>query len=112
MRRPPDKRTAPGASWGGDGSGSAKSKQQTDSETSPAAQVILDATDRANALITLWCEYRRLDHRVRLAQLRFELIGLDPDEQNALADEVAEWRCLVKAFAGEQELVDEERQAT
>ena len=100
MRRPPDKRTAPGASWGGGGSRSAKSKQQTDREPSPVVQAILEATDQADALITLWCEYRRLDHRVRLAQLRFELIGLDPDEQDLLANEVAEWGRLVKVFAG------------
>jgi hypothetical protein len=63
-------------------------------------------------LLALWREQRKLTNRVRLARLRFELIGLDPDEQDAIADEVAEWRCLVKAFAGEQELVDDERQAT
>jgi hypothetical protein len=27
------------------------------------------------------------------------LIGLDPDEQDAIADEVAEWGRLVRAFA-------------
>jgi len=101
MQRPPDKQTAPGVNRGGGGSGSAelKSKQQSDSELSFAVQAINDATERAEYLLALWREQRRLAHRVRLARLRFELIGLDPDEQEDLANEVAEWGQLVKAFA-------------
>jgi hypothetical protein len=100
MRRPPDNRTAPGTSWGGVGDGSAKLKikQQSDSEPSTVAQVLIEATERAEDLLALWREHRRLAHRVRLARLRFELVGLDPDEQAVIADEVAEWRRLVKAF--------------
>lgn len=60
---------------------------------------ILEATKRAEDLLALWREFRRLDHRVRMARLRFEHVGLDPDEQLAIVDEVAEWGCLVKAFA-------------
>ena len=60
---------------------------------------IIDATERAEDLLTLWRERRRLAHRVRLAWLRAELTGLDPDEQDLLEDEVAEFKRLVHAFA-------------
>jgi len=104
---PPDKQTAPGASRGGGGIGSAKLKnrQQSDSELPPAAQAIRDATERAEDLLALWREQRRLSHRVRLARLKFELIGLDPDEQDAIAAEVGAWKYLVGAFSESLESV-------
>ena len=104
MRRPPDKRTAPEASRGGDGSGSAelKSRQQSDSERSHAAQAIRDATGRAEDLLALWREQRRLSHRVRLARLKFELIGLDPE----IEAEVIAWKRLIEAFAHAERSVE------
>ena len=93
----PSARRQPGV--GGSGSAGLKSKRQSDSEPSPFAQAIIDATERAEDLLALWREHRRLAHRVRLARLKFELIGLDPAEKDAIADEVAEWGRLVKAFA-------------
>ena len=88
-------RRQPGVS----GSAGLKSLQQLDSERSSVAQAIIDATERAEDLFALWREHCGLAHRVRLARLKFELIGLDPDEQHALANEVAEWGRLVKVFA-------------
>lgn len=83
---------------GGSGSAELKSKQQSASELSPVPQLIIEATERAEDLLTLWREQRRLSHRVRLTRLKFELIGLDPAEQDAITEEVSQWRRLVKAF--------------
>jgi hypothetical protein len=101
MQRPPDKRIALETSQGGSDSGSAElaSKQKSDSETASTTKAIIDATERAEDLVALWREHRKLSHHVRLARIRFELIGLDPDQQNAIADEVAQWGLLVEAFA-------------
>ena len=44
-------------------------------------QAIIDATERADDLLALWREQRRIAHSVHLARLRFELVGLDPEEQ-------------------------------
>jgi hypothetical protein len=55
--------------------------------------------NRAEHLLTLWREQRRLAHRVCFARMRFELIGLDPDEQDCIAAEVAELTRLIKVFA-------------
>ena len=81
------------------GSAGLKTWQQLDRERSSVAQAIIGATERAEDLLALWREHRRLAHRVRLARLKFELIGLDPDEQDVLANEVAEWGRLVTVFA-------------
>jgi hypothetical protein len=35
---------------------------------------VIAATERAETLLLLWRELRRLDHRVRLARLKFEMI--------------------------------------
>jgi hypothetical protein len=60
---------------------------------------IIAATERAEDLLALWRECRRLGHRVRIARLKFDLIGLDPEEQDLLADEVRHWSLLVRALA-------------
>jgi hypothetical protein len=60
---------------------------------------IVAATECAEDLITLWREQRWLAHRVRLARLRFDLIGLDPDQQDEIEAEVAEWKRLVASYA-------------
>ena len=113
MQRPPDKQTAPEASRGDGGSGSAKLKsKQLVSETPPAAQAIIDAAERAEDLLALWQEHRRLSYRVRLARLKFELIGLDPDEQNDIEAEVIAWKRLIEVFAhGEKSVEMPERWA-
>ena len=67
--------------------------------TATGTEAIIEATERAEDLITLWREQRRLTHRVRLMRLKFELTGLDPEEQEAINDDVAEWGRLVSAFA-------------
>ena len=64
---------------------------------------IIDATERADDLLALWREQRRIAHRVHLARLRFELVGLDPEEQAVLTAEVGEWKRLVRAFADSRE---------
>jgi hypothetical protein len=40
-----------------------------------------------------------LQERIALARLRFELIGLDPEEQDHLVDEVQEFKRLCRAIA-------------
>lgn len=58
-----------------------------------------DAMQCADDLLALWREQRRLAHRAYLARLRAELIGVDVEEQELLAHEIAQWRQLVQAFA-------------
>jgi hypothetical protein len=60
---------------------------------------LVAATERAEDLLALSREHRRLQHRLRIAQLRFDLIGVDVDEQDALADEVALFRELCFGLA-------------
>lgn len=60
---------------------------------------IIEATERADDLLALWREQRRLSHRIRLAKMRFEMVGYDPDEVEGIAHEVANWKSLVRAFA-------------
>lgn len=61
---------------------------------------IVQQTPVCNAdLLALWREQRRLAHKVSFARMRFELIGLDPDEQDCIAAEVAELTRLIKVFA-------------
>src|SRR5687767_11762973 len=69
-----------------------------DSKPTPSRQAIIDATERVDDLLTLWREVRRVDHRVHFARLRMEWIGLDPDEQDDLAKDVADLRQLVRAW--------------
>jgi hypothetical protein len=62
-------------------------------------QAITDATERAEDLLMLWREQRRIAHRVHLARLRFELVDcMRTSEFAEIAAEVAEWKRLVRAF--------------
>lgn len=45
--------------------------------------------------------YRSLQHRLRVAELRFEYGWLEPEEQNALAEEIADFRSVCEALAQE-----------
>jgi hypothetical protein len=65
----------------------------------PPVAEIVEATERAEDLLALWQEQKRLAHRIRIARLRFDMVGLDVEEQELLAGEVAEWKHLVKAYA-------------
>src|SRR6476660_9783762 len=53
-----------------------------------------DAEADADDLLVLWRECRRLDHHVKLARLKAEYVGLDAEEQAALARAVAEFNLL------------------
>lgn len=55
--------------------------------------------DRLDDLIPLWRWRASLDHRLRLARLRFEFVGLDGEEQDELAVEVSEFRHVCVRFA-------------
>ena len=100
MQRPPDKRTAPEASRGGNGSGSTELRsKQSDSEYLPAAQAIIDATKRAEDLLTLWQEHRRLKHQIHCACLRFDHLDIEDEVVAELSREVTTWRRTVEALA-------------
>lgn len=60
---------------------------------------IIEATERAEDLLALWREQKRLSHRIRLAKLRFEMVGFDLAEVEDIAHDVASWKSLVRAFA-------------
>lgn len=104
MRTLPDKRTAPGASGGGGGSCSAKlkSKQQSNSGTRLSAQAIIDAAERAEDLLALWQEHRRLKHQIHCACLRFEHLDIEDEVVAELSREVTTWRRTVEALARER----------
>lgn len=84
MRRRPDKRTAPGASWGRGGSGSAniESKQQSDSKTPPASQEQLLADLET---VADWRD--ELLMRMARGQLILEMIGLSNERHDELIAE-------------------------
>ncbi len=82
---------------GGSGSAELNSKQ-SDNETPSAAQDIIDATERAEDLLTLWQEHRRLRHRIQYSCLRFEHVGVDTDLDD-LTSEILTWRRTVEALA-------------
>ena len=54
---------------------------------------------RIDDLRALWRWCASLDHRLRLARLRLEFIALEADEQEALANEVAEFRLVCARFS-------------
>jgi len=88
----------PGAS-----SGSAKLKsKQSDSETPCIAQAIIDVTKRAEDLLTLWQEHRRLKHQIHCACLRFEHLDIEDEVVAELSREVTTWRRTVEALARER----------
>ena len=61
---------------------------------------IVAAIERCDDLLALWKERRRLEHRLRLARLRFEFVDCTrTDEFAEIAAEVADWGNLVRAFA-------------
>jgi hypothetical protein len=100
MRAPPDNRNARGEPGVGKET-AIESRKPSDSELPAAAQAakIIAATERAEDLLALWRQQRSLAHRIRLAMLRFQLVGLDPDEQDRLAAEVHAFHAVCFALA-------------
>ena len=112
MRKPPDAtRAAPGVS----GNGPRKADHlgglifQIDGTNRPAIQE--SDIERADDLLALWHWRKNLAWRLRLAQLKFEYIGLDPDEQDALAVEVKDFRDVCAAMNGACAVGTAERRA-
>lgn len=58
-----------------------------------------DALKRVEELLACWHWCRSLDHRLRLAQLRFDHCGYPADEQKRLEQEVAEFKYVCRWFA-------------
>jgi len=52
-----------------------------------------------------------LQSRLHCAQLKFEYVGLDADEQNALAAEVQEFTQVCRGLSGQQPSTAERRAA-
>ena len=101
MRAPPNAvRAAPALA----GNGSlekgrlAGATNSINSDSFPARQTLADAQDRADDLLALSHWRKNLEWRLRLARLRFEYIGLDVDEQDALAAEIHGFRDLCAAM--------------
>lgn len=68
-------------------------------EKNRLAAEVMAATERAEDLICLWREYRRLNHRIRLARLRFEHLLIDDDHLDAIAADISTFGLIVRAFA-------------
>jgi hypothetical protein len=54
---------------------------------------------RAAELLTLWQWRKAFAYRMRLAQIKFETVGLDPAEQKRLAADIANFGDAVSALA-------------
>jgi hypothetical protein len=70
--------------------------------TSPATPLQFDqdaALERVEDLLACWRWRLSLEHRLRLAKLRFEFVGLDEEEQDKLAAEVAEFKQVSASLA-------------
>ena len=81
--------------------------------TNPLTVAVIEATEVAEDLRCLWQQRRVLEHRLRYLRLQFEydFFAVDFDEQDRLADEIAEWRSLVRAFASRRSTKPTERSA-
>ena len=69
-----------------------------DPATADLTAKLREAEQRVDDLLLLQREARRLEHRVRIARMKGELIGLSRGEQEDLEDEIADYRKLVAAF--------------
>lgn len=72
----------------------------TDTDTGISlTEALIEATDRAEDLLCLWQEHRRLEHHLHYASIRFEDLGIEDEVVDDLANDVADWRQIVEAFA-------------
>jgi hypothetical protein len=63
------------------------------------AELLAEAQEAADNLLTMWRERKRLEHCIRLARLKAELTWLDEAEQAQLEKDVAEFTALVVALS-------------
>jgi hypothetical protein len=55
--------------------------------------------ERLDDQLTAWRWYRSLYHRLRVAELCFEHAWLEPEEQDALAEVITDFRIVCEALA-------------
>lgn len=56
--------------------------------------ITLQDEDRIDDLLALWRWRDELDYRLRIARLRFEVVGLDAEEQEKLERAVSEFKSV------------------
>ena len=96
MRAPPHERGPAPVAAGSEAEKTLfQGEQQRDSKAAQSAQALAKRT-HALAVIADWRD--ELHARIDLAQLRLELVGLDHEEQDLLADEVQNFKRLVIAL--------------
>jgi hypothetical protein len=97
MRWPPESFDAAGA---GRGVGDRHSGSIRDALNTRLPQAPQEADfERLDDLHALWRWRASLEHRVRIAKLRFEFVGLDGEEQDKLATEVAQFGQVAAGLA-------------
>jgi hypothetical protein len=61
---------------------------------------ITEAIDRADDLLAIHRWRDELDYRVRIARLRFEVLGLPAEDQERLAYEIRAFNAVAANFGG------------
>lgn len=76
-------------------------RNQCFNPTPDLTQELAEALDRHEDIRALRRWQASLEHRLRIAQLKFLFAGLDAEEQDALAVEIAEFKCIVASLLTE-----------